>query len=1164
MADPALACPVCATPPVPGARFCFSCGASLEPDEAHDHGGERRVVTVLFGDLTDFTSWAEDLDPELVKVVTDRVLTSLAATVQNFGGHVDKLTGDGIMAIFGAPTAHEDDAERAVRAASAMQAAVRREVAEVAGGGTRLGLRVGLNTGEVLAGVQAARTYTVVGDTVNTASRLSDAAGNGGVLAGRETALTTLSIASWRALPPMRLKGKREPVAAYELVALRSRTAARLGLGDEAPLIGREAEFGLLVSRLLDVTESRTPGSLLVTGEAGIGKTRLARELGRVAAELPHARVLWGHCSPYGDGRDLEPLVDMVRTACGLDDADDDTVARERVLRTVSRIEHPALGAWSTGLLADRLLALLGLAEDDAPAPRDTATPTDTTTRIDDPVSSLVTFFGALGRQGPLVLVLDDLHWATATLRDTVAQLGARVEGPVLLLALGRSDVLSGGWGDALPDPALLPVAPLEDAAMERLLRAYLGGSALGGELRGALLGRAQGNPFFLAELLHLLVDRGVLRRDGEEWSAEGELPSTVLPAGVQAVLAARIDDLDSGSKSALRDAAVMGAHFQVAALVATGGADEATTTARLRTLVERGIVESDGDPGTYAFVHTLTREVAYAGIPKADRARRHAAVAAWAATDMVGTPVDIDALVGLQAEAAIRLAEEMALPESDPAWSARVPGFESLRRLGRAALRRDDNTTALAVLRRACDLATGLPADDVADVRVAYAAALAECLELEAAYAELVPVLEGAVPGAVRAEGLVVLGDIQRKQRDEDGARAAFAQALAAASECGAERIAGEAIRQLGLLDYFAGRLVEAESSFRQAVELAERIGDDRGLGWALQHLAWSATSRGDYTLADETLERAFAVFASFGDIGGMGWCAGTEAFVRLLQGRLVEARALGQGVLPAAQEARDRWGIAACYTIGALASAELGDVTESLRQAAAAAELWRELNDGWGLPLALIAEGTARRAAGEHAAAVAVLEEAAAAAEQGRTPMSQAMGLVELAWCHYDMRDLDAAEETARVALEVTAGLGLESHADVAVRVLVALISRARGDLDTALKVLDEIVAMEGQPTRLFPMRQAVAHYAGTLLDAGRPVEALAAAERAVTIPAEDVRSRVIAWRALGAARAANGLRAAAEQAYRAALEASHATEHAVERDTTERALAAFLTTA
>src|SRR5947209_6864892 len=239
-----LVCPVCGTPPVPGARFCHNCGAVLDVTSVSDRTAGRRVGTVLFGDLSDFTAWSEDLDPERVGVVTDRVLAALSRATVDMGGRVDKLVGDGLMAVFGAPTAHEDDAERAVRAAARMQTAVRRLVAEESGGGRQLGLRVGLNTGGVIAGVQAHLSYTVVGDTVNTASRLSDVAGPGAVVAGRDTALATMPIASWRALPPLRLKGKREPVEAFELMGLRPAGATRLGLGDEAPFLGRDAELG--------------------------------------------------------------------------------------------------------------------------------------------------------------------------------------------------------------------------------------------------------------------------------------------------------------------------------------------------------------------------------------------------------------------------------------------------------------------------------------------------------------------------------------------------------------------------------------------------------------------------------------------------------------------------------------------------------------------------------------------------------------------------------------------------------------------------------------------------------------------------------------------------------------------------------------------------------
>jgi class 3 adenylate cyclase len=487
-------------------------------------------VTVLFGDLSDFTSWSEDLDPERVGVVTDRVLAP-SPRVGEFGGHVDKLTGDGLMAVFGAPTAHEDDAERAVRAAARMQSAVRRVVEEESGGGRRLGLRVGLNTGEVLAGVQAHLSYTVIGDTVNTASRLSDAAGVGAVLAGRSTALATMTAASWRALAPLRLKGKREPVPAYELVSLRPPGATRVGLGDEAPFLGREAELGLLIGRLLESADRLAPHAVLLTGEAGVGKTRLAQELARFAGELPAARVLWGRCAPYGEGRDLAAVAEMVRTACGISENDDVPAARARVERTVARLVHPDTGDPLPRVVAERLGLLLGLDEEiDGGAPRESPTPVAAAggEKIRSAVGLL---FTALAVEGPLLLVVDDLHQATPTMLEGMLDVVRQTRGRVLLVLSGRPDMLGtahdDAWWRALPEVEVLPLLPLEETSAERLLRAYLGApdDALDDAVRTALLSRAAGNPFFLAELLHLLIDRGVLRRDGDRWVLDDAMP---------------------------------------------------------------------------------------------------------------------------------------------------------------------------------------------------------------------------------------------------------------------------------------------------------------------------------------------------------------------------------------------------------------------------------------------------------------------------------------------------------------------------------------------------------------------------------------------------------------------------------------------------------------
>ena len=427
-----MVCPVCGTPTVAGARFCYSCGAMLDtvgdvrrhrpPSAASSRCCSATSRTSPRGRRTSIRSGSASssttCSPCSSKAVTD------------CGGTVDKLTGDGIMAVFGAPTAHEDDTERAVRAAAQMQAAVRRLMAEETGGGRRMGLRVGLNTGEVLAGVQASLAYTVVGDTVNTASRLSDAASIGAVYAGRATALATMSIASWRALPPLRLKGKREPVPAYELMGIRPPGAARLGLGEEAPFIGRDAEFGRLVGRVLDVVERGKPASVVVTGEAGVGKTRLAVELARFAGELP------GRPGAVGS----LPAVRREPRDVGARRVDAHRVRHHRGGRRRGRDRAGHAGRWR----GSATLSQAGRSTSPPPtgcsrcsgwssgrrSARATPRRRVPAELLRDPtVEAVVAVLAALVAEGPLVLVVDDAQWATGDLLrrgDPPRQRGAR------------------------------------------------------------------------------------------------------------------------------------------------------------------------------------------------------------------------------------------------------------------------------------------------------------------------------------------------------------------------------------------------------------------------------------------------------------------------------------------------------------------------------------------------------------------------------------------------------------------------------------------------------------------------------------------------------------------------------------------------------------------
>ena len=751
---------------------------------------------------------------------------------------------------------------------------------------------------------------------------------------------------------------------------------------------------------------------------------------------------------------------------------------------------------------------------------------------------------------------------------DGLLHVASRTHGQVLLLCLGRMDMLDvpgrPDWWQQLQQPELLPLPPLEDSATERLLRAYLGSGDVDPSVRTALLDRAQGNPFFLAELLRLLFDRGALRREDDRWVLHGELPEDVLPAGVQAVLAARIDDLPGPAKGVLRDASVLGLRATVPGLEAVGRAsghgDPEVVREALTTLVTRRLLEPESEDGSLVFTHTLVRDVAYAGLAKAERARRHAAVALWAEQR---PGADADRLVAAQGERAVRLAAEMSLPAGDPAWSAKEPAFRALARLGNQALVRDDYQTAEVLLSRALELLTpvygeALPEPSVVPVRVAHARALTGLHRLAEAEAELTAHLEGLADD-VRADALLVLGDLRHKRGQLTASRQAFVSALAAASAVGADRLGGEALRQLGLLDYFEGKLRDAEGRFEQAHALAAQVGDVRGAGWALQHLAWSATTRGDYEVAGGALERAAELFTTLEDTGGLSWVAGTQGFVRLLQGRFTEARELAGALLPYGEQAGERWGMAALLTIDAIAAAELGDVVVGGNEAERARLRFAELSDPWGQSLALVAAGISARGAGLVDRAITFLETAVALSEAGGFPVTGVLATVALGYARLDGDDVSGAESCVVSAEAALSGLDLEPHAALGARVLHAQVLRRRGLLDEALLELDAALAPAGDaPALLFPLREALAHRAGLLLQLGRLDEATAAAREAVASPAEDVRSRVMALRVLGSCLRAAGDEPAAVEALTRALEVARSTDQRSEVAATEQLLA------
>ncbi|HET6480003.1 MAG TPA: adenylate/guanylate cyclase domain-containing protein [Actinoplanes sp.] len=1198
-----MTCPVCGTVAVPGARFCHNCGAAL-PAAASLPAAERRIVTVLFGDLSDFTSWSEDLDPERVGAVTDRVLAALAGAVKTFGGHVDKLTGDGIMAVFGAPVAHEDDAERAVRAALSMQRAVRRVLDDERGGGAPLGLRVGLNTGEVVAGLQAGIEYTVIGDTVNTAARLADAAAVGAVYAGSRTSGGTRHVASWRQLRPLRLKGKREPVPAFELLGLHDAPGTRSGLGDEAPFVGRETELGRVAGRLAEAIDSGLPRVMVMTAEAGIGKSRFAGEVKRLAAGYDvgngryaahtGARVLRVRCRAFGERRRFAPLADLVRKSVGLPKDVVSTVGRsvveERLRKLANRLGHDGEPAV---IDIDRLLALLGYGAAPAnpvgPAADADWQPSSRRADADALSAAVAELLTALAAEAPLVVIVDDLHDATASTVDALGRTLSLLDGPVVVMLLGRPELVrTAGALTRMADAEVHTLPPLRGADASRLLTSYLNGGKLPAPDTDRLLATAQGNPFYLAEMVTLLMERGALtpavgaNAAGKWQLAVGSLGRQLLSRDLAAVLAARIDALPAEPRSVLRDAAVVGDTVPtgvIEALRERRASTDARPGAVAAVELERSIDELlqrrmlHRSRGGYAFATPLMREAAYAGIGKADLADRHAYLANWAAPESMTrlgydsaerlhlTDTERDAFVATHAECAIELADAVRLRPEAAVRDVAPLAVSALGRLARRALANIEPAASIEYAERAATLATeGLPLPD----QLVHARALLRLGRAEEALAHGEKIAKNAADEPVsRAEALLVVGRAYEALGDSSRAVAAWQEALEVSTEAELLPERANAMRRLGMTDFLAGRLSQASSRFAAAYQVTLAAGDRHGQAWALQNLAWVTTTRGDFAGTDAVLGRAARLFAELGDPVGRSWLRGTAAFARLLAGRLQESRRLARIFLPFGDRVGEAWAVGTLRAVEAYAASELGELAEADGEARRAYRDFNAVGDDWGRGLALVVRGAIARGLGEFDHAYDLLSDALAYADRTGHPLLLGMAGTVRGFVALHRGDLARAEADARRVMTAVEPHNPMAPAQVGPRVLLAEARLRAGDAKTAIGLLAPIATDTAVPSLLFSRRHALASYASALLADGRVDAALTWIGRARAVKAEDVRSGVttamVNARVLAAADRCEDARAAAEEAVRLA----YATEQVSERVAAEELRAALAVT-
>jgi class 3 adenylate cyclase/tetratricopeptide (TPR) repeat protein len=568
---------------------------------------ERKVVSVLFCDLVGFTASSDAADPEDVRARIRPYHARLRQEVERFGGTVEKFVGDAVMAVFGAPVAHEDDAERAVRAALAILAAI--EELNESDPGLALSVRVGVNTGEAVVALGAQPELgesLVTGDVVNTANRIESAAPAGGVAVGDQTYRTTSHIFEYAALEPVHAKGKSEPLALWRA------TAVRIRYGDvyehTTPFVGRELEKPLLIGIYERTLQRRTVQLVTIVGEPGVGKSRMVAELFAYveAAPLPQiTRWRQGRCLPYGEGITFWALGEIVKREAAILETDSAEVAAGKLEAAVSPDEPDR--QW----LIQRLAPLIGL--EAAPAGRQ------------ESFTAWRRYLEGLAAWRETVLVFEDLHWADDALLAFLEHLAEWSDDvPLLILCTARPELFERrpGWGAGQRNAHTINLSPLSDDETAELVAALAAQSLLRPELTQQVLERAGGNPLYAEEFVRLLADRGF---DGE----------IALPESVQALIAARLDTLTPERKTLLQDAAVVGKVFWRSVLAEMGGLDAQDVELALHDLARKELVRpvrtsSMEGEAEYAFWHLLVRDVAYAQIPRAERARRHRAAAAW------------------------------------------------------------------------------------------------------------------------------------------------------------------------------------------------------------------------------------------------------------------------------------------------------------------------------------------------------------------------------------------------------------------------------------------------------------------------------------------------------------------------------------------------------
>ncbi|HEY1740732.1 MAG TPA: adenylate/guanylate cyclase domain-containing protein [Acidimicrobiia bacterium] len=920
----AVNCPACGENVPAGARFCPDCGHALlrRPDE-------RRLVTVLMADIVGFTALSETSDPETVKNLVDRCFQSLVDVITTYGGSLDKIVGDQIVAQFGAPTAHEDDAERAVRSAVTMRDALDEVASQT---NHRFALRIGVNTGEVLVGaMRAGGDPTVMGDVVNTASRLQTSAEPGQIIVGHATYLATRNVVRYDELGALEVKGRGETVQAWALGEV-TRPPGRPRRARRAALVGRDPEMGTLRHAYKVTTTRHRAQLVLILGDAGVGKTRIAHELATEVSCEQGARVVVGRCAPYGESNVWAPISEALRALCGLDDEEALHGRRDELRGAVQTVTGIADAAPELDRIVDGVLYMThGL----------TKPGVDPGRARDDAIRAAMAMFGACAQQRPLVLMLSDVHWADDLVLGALARFLRRLgTAPFLLLATARPD-FEQRWAPPVGyhNITVLHLDPLDDEATAELAR-ELYGDTIDDSMVAFFQERSGGNPFFVEELVALVCDT-----DGaHDRSAEG---LGTLPATLHGLIAARLDALPTDLRSVVEDFAVVGAHGPTATALLLSGRDATV----LRELTARDLLEVDGDE--YHFKSELVRQVAYSTLTKGERARRHDALASQLDAS-VESHVD-------QIAHHLACAAEMIDEVGAAAGTADGIRDRALASLAKAARRAEERENFIAGGRfweRALRLMDNEPGELRWEALLGRARARDAFRLLHEARDDAMVVLEeaaGLASDMWQSQAHVTLGRVEADAANYEAAEQHYGQAVTLLRALGDESGVADALRGLGVIRLFQGQLEEAERLVSDSLASFVAAGDRRGEAWAQQNLAMIAFFHGANTDAEERLLQSADLFGEIGDWGGVGWALGMLAFVRFNQGELDEAERLAHQISVEAGETGSRWAEGMMEVLLADIAIWRGRAEESVERARAAVAMFTEMGDHWGMVQAI-----------------------------------------------------------------------------------------------------------------------------------------------------------------------------------------------------------------